>query len=117
MSKDSLLYRLIELDLKTKGKSICHISDEMVQNPKEIEVGANEVVYTYNFMASLTYPFNVSILSPTEKINFTHFNVIGGSNDLIKAHWGKIKIDVIANPQYFYIQYLRIKFTSNDCEK
>ena len=114
MSKDSLLYRLIELDLKNKGKSICHISDEMIHNPKEIEVGANEVVYTYNFIAGMNYPFSINLISPTEKINYTYQNVVNGNNDLIKAHWGKIKIEVESNAQYFYIQYLRIKFSTRE---
>lgn len=112
--KDNLLYRLIELDLKNKGKSICHISDEIAHNPAEIEVGANEVVYTYNFIASQNHPFTVNVFSPTENLIYTHQNVVNGSNDLIKSHWGKIKVNVISNPQYFYIQYLRVKFSTHE---
>ena len=113
MSKDNLLYRLIELDLKTKGKTICHISDELVNEPTEIEVGANEVVYTYLFHTNTADEFSLDMISPTEVINYNFNNVQNGSNTLIKSHWGKIKFSGATLLPNFTIQYVRIKFSNS----
>ena len=109
MTKDSLLYKIIELDFDNKGAKVMVIEDVLAENPVEIEIESNQVIYAYHFYTNSQNPYKVQAISPTQKVIYSNFNSVKGSNNSIKAHWGNLRFLGEVPPTYF-VQYLLITF-------
>jgi hypothetical protein len=119
--EDSLLLRMIEMDMAQKGVSPSNyhiVGDYVVANPERIEVKSNEVVYIccFSAIALVQFEFDIRYRSGSEVAIYTpdttrETEVSGlGSKFIydstaISRHWSNVQLNA---PYHFYITvYLR----------
>lgn len=112
---------MIEQDLKAQGCTCKHITDEVIENPEMIEVGANEAVYIHYFYVTTSTPifwweyypiedyYDVELVSPNTVVRYNELNTSDGISNRITRHRGNIKFKGIL-PNNFFVHFLRVKF-------
>ena len=131
-TNDTLLTEMIKQDMQRKGISCYYLTDEVADNPKRIEVGANEVVYVCYFATKQREPFNVELVSGTTKVSYNEKNTkvyyraklkfaSSSANNydyiesaLISRHWSNVKITFTGEPTGFFLRYVKAKFSYED---
>jgi len=109
---------MISNDLKAKGVSDYQLLDEVVSDPKGIEIGANEVVYVTYCYVKTNQDFKIDITSGTATTNYNNRNtkewaIENGSfyeSSQITAHWSNIKIEKNTD-EHFFIRYVKVVFS------
>jgi hypothetical protein len=117
-TNDNILIQMISNDLRIKSISDYQLLDEVVTNPKNIEVGANEVVYACYCYVKTTGDFKVKLTSGTDVTNYHNLNTIEkivGSEPIyessqITTHWSSIKITASLKG-HFFIRYVKVVFS------
>lgn len=121
-----ILEEMIKQDMQQRGITRYHISDELAENPKQINVGANETVYVYYLCLKHQAPpeLEITLLSASTKINYTKGNTrcyyrgnltgLSGEYDYIESsrisrHLSSIAITQKGTIEGFYIQYIKVK--------
>lgn len=107
-TNDNILIYMIEHDLKQKGCEAKQLVDVVVDSPKLIKVGANEIVYIHFVQASSEQPFELEISSANAVHKYTDKNTINGVSNLITRHWGSVKVKPSEKLSYF-IHYVKVK--------
>lgn len=128
-TNDALLTEMIKQDMQPKGISGYYLTDEVVESPKRIEVGANEVVYVCYFSTKQQDPFSLVLVSGTTKVSYNEKNTriyyrakIASSMNfydyiesaLISRHWSNVKITFTGEPTGFFLRMVKVKFTYED---
>ena len=128
-TNDALLTEMIKQDMQRKGISCYYLTDEVVENPKRIEVGANEVVYVCYFSTKQREPFVAELVSGTTKVSYNEKNTrvyyrakIASSMNfydyiesaLISRHWSNVKITFTGEPTGFFLRIVKVKFNYED---
>jgi len=108
-TNDTLLYQMIENDLKHKNSVCPLLVDVLVKEPKEIEVKDNEAVYVHFFYKSTEEDFVMDLVSPSGMFRYDNDCLIDGSCNVITRHFGNIKITGELPSKYF-VQYVKVKF-------
>ena len=107
-TNDTLLIKMIEMDMQNKAISMYLLSDEMLINPDQIKVGANEVLYVYLVGVIAQFEFNVWLTSATSVIQLTPLNTESNISTQITNHLGNITIKK-ANPETkTYVRFIRV---------
>lgn len=109
---------MINNDLRAKEVSDYQILDEVVTNPKSIEVGANEVVYVAYCYVKPQADFKIALSSGTAVTNYNHLNTkqLEAKSELIyessqiTTHWSNIKITASLKG-HFFIRYVKVVFS------
>jgi len=115
ITNDHILTLMIEKDMLSKKVVNYQIKDEVVTNPKEIKVGANEVVYICYCYVEGREKFFVNLESGTDLVAYQPQNMtkrelskfIVFESSQITTHWSNIKIKAKVS-QFYFIRYLRI---------
>jgi len=128
-ANDTLLVEMIKQDMQSKGISDHYLVDELVENPQQIKVGANEAVYVYYFSTRQKDVFKLELVSGTTKVVYTEKNtrfylwgkvVVSGTpfnhfeSSLISRHWSNVKVSFTGDPISFFLRYVKVKFTSGN---
>jgi len=123
-TNDTLLTQMIKQDMQIKGVSCYHLTDRVIDNPEQINVGANEVVYVSYFSTKQRDPFTLSMVSGTTQITYnekntkTHYKgkIRGSGNyydylesSLISRHWSNVKITFKGEQTGFFLRYVKVK--------
>jgi hypothetical protein len=111
---------MIEKDMLSKKVVNYQLKDEVVTNPKEIKVGANEVVYICYCLIESTDDFKIQLESGTDLITYHEKNttkqllssITAYHSSQITSHWSNIKIKSKVS-QYFFLRYIRITLQKN----
>ena len=107
-ANDTLLQQIIVLDEINKGNKIISIQDALIQNPKEIRIGANEIVYVYFF--SSNYPvFNIQLITASKVVNYNNNTTLSNTNNQIIRCLGDVKF-IFNENENFYVQYVKINY-------
>lgn len=111
---DTLLRMMIEREMHEKGVSHYLLFDDVLVNPSEIEVGANEACYLVGVSVKTQRDFEVVARSGTSSIlynNQTCEEVNGCfKSSQISSHWGTIKLDVDSVDAEMLMRVVRVSF-------
>lgn len=124
ITNDHILTLMIEKDMLSKKVVNYQIKDEIVVNPKEIKVGANEVVYVCYCYVENSGDFLLKLESGTDLVSYHPKNTtkqeltqhIAYHSSQITAHWSSIKIKARVS-NYYFIRYIRITLQKQQHEK
>ena len=122
-TNDYILIQMISNDLRAKGISDYQLLDEVVTNPKTIEVGANEVVYVAYCYVKTKGDFKIDITSGTATTNYHNRNTqqrtVGSElvyeSSQITVHWSNIKINQKIDG-HFFIRYVKVVFSKSQAK-
>ena len=116
-AKDTLLIHMVTKDLQSKSITDYQLKDEIVSNPKQIKVGANEMIYTYYILIKSAWNFKTVLKSSTQNIVYDARNMFstgGYQSNLITAHLSTVHIQQlgVAIPSLLFISYIRVIFNN-----
>ena len=114
-TNDTLLIRIIERDLQTKGIADYRLKDEVATSPSQIKVGANEMIYTYHILIKSAWSFKTTLQSSTQKVTYEARNMLSAygayQSVLISSHLSTVSIEQsTTKPSSFFIRYVRVIF-------
>ena len=110
-TNDNILTLMIEKDMLSRKVVSYQIKDEVITNPKQIKVGANEVVYVCYCQVETSGDFKLKLESGTDVVTYHPKNTIqqGAAyhSSQITSHWSNIKIISKSTIDYF-IRFIRV---------
>ncbi len=109
---------MIANDLRAKGITDYQLLNEVVTNPANIKVKANEVVYVMYCYVKPVAAFTIKLSSGTAVTTYDALNTrqkaVGIENtyesNQITAHWSNVSVKSTLTG-HFFIQYVRVVFS------
>lgn len=125
-TNDNILIRMIEKDLSARKAANYQLKDEVIVNPQQIKVGANEAVYVSYCYIESAGVFSIKVESGTDLVEYlpqnTYQREVAGTNiyqsSQITTHWSNVKITAQQTTNFF-IRYIRVtihKYKSHEKE-
>ena len=111
-SNDTLLCHIIATDEMIRDEISKSKVDELLSNPTQIKVAANELVYIH-FIHSNDLKFEMELKTATQVIKLNRLNTIEGSCNTIIRCLSDVKIKTNNKPNFF-VQLIRIQFTDEE---
>lgn len=124
ITNDNILTHMIIQDMLSRKVINYQLKDEVVTDPKQIKVGANEVVYVCYCYVEASGDFSIQLKSGTDVVTYHPKNTVKQelSRDIayhssqITSHWSNVKI-IPKQTGYYYIRYIRITLKNTQDEK
>ena len=124
-TKDTLLVKIIESEMRFKGITNYRIKDVEVKNPKLIEIKTNQAIYIYGVRLEREEDnFTFRLDSPTASIRYQskgmnrylikselppNSNLYAYQSDRISSHWASLKVVNNLNIPFF-MHYVLITY-------
>ena len=114
-TNDNILIRMIEKDLSARKAANYQLKDEVMINPQQIKVGANEAVYICYCDVESAGVFSIKVASGTDLVEYvpqnTYQREVAGitihQSSQITTHWSNIKVTAQRTTNFF-IRYIRV---------
>lgn len=124
ITNDHILNQMIVKDMLSRKVINYQIKDEVVTDPKQIKVGANEVVYVCYCYVETSGDFKLKVESGTDVVIYHPKNTvkqeltqgIAYHSSQITSHWSNLKIKTNLTG-YYYIRYIRITISKNQTDE
>jgi len=111
---DTLLQMMIKREMHEKGVSHYLLFDDVMVNPTEIEVRANESCYIVGVSVNTEREFTLAARSGTNAISYNNLNCDlsegSFSSTRISSHWGTIKLESESVDTDFYVRVIKVSF-------
>lgn len=108
----ALLVKMIETDMQHRDIKGFLLQEETAENPAQIPVHANEVVYVCLFQAADPAGLHVVLRSATNAVRYNEHNTSEGFNNIISKHLSSIKVDNHSQTPNIIVRYIRVKFNA-----
>ena len=109
-TNDTLLVKMIEQDMKSKGVENYLLFDGVLINPKSIELKANEVIYLHYIKVRAELDFTIQLVSGTNTAFYTRRNTNSdGESNLISSHWNNVKLKFSEKEiESFFVRFIKV---------